>query len=914
MSLELIYTSAPRGLRPNTSGFCTVAATTGMPKHAFEKLEMLSGYEFCYNISDARADQNPVNFMHTLILIGGAGRHVLSRIAYSGADHTARTNKIAHHFLLEEPEMAAAGPAWMLSRLSAESFRRKWDEPAAELPQRSFADAPGGAQPADPAPAKAWQERTGDAGWAGELARAFREDKKVPAYVIYKPGTDLLPLFQESLALLPAEERWSVCFATYYTALPTGCRCHWRGVVAGSKAAGEAGRFPSAVVIDLTRAAGPAPENEFTAAARRGEAVAPLAKAPAARAARPEPRRRERAFEAAVAEAVAAAPAEAGRGGAPRPAGYPAGAAPAGWGQRSSRLRRLVIALGALAAILALANAWTFSGLMSAREDADGLRRKQTELQVELARARVKAEDAEESVRALRATIAELRGSKPGPEPPKPPVVRDPVPEPPKPPVVPRPGPKPPKPPKPTPPTPPAVTRLKLKPPMPRRDRKVRDFQRRPVAPTSVKRNQIVFDIGKADTFLDMPGVLTSSRAFTSERGRENMTIKCRSASGLSKKVLEYWIEDVGGAHRLMLEIPEDAGGAGDYTKTLESLVIEVVEEGNRVIYQCSRRQPPAPETIVLGFKPDGTPIVPARKSYSYLWASVLEIVDAEDELLKRRKDRAGTALPVLELDPPVQGFAKPVYTFEFDRPEQGPKWSIRVSTNATGEIVNEVKKRDQALADQNGKLAPLLQKRKELGAKKGQLAKVEQEMKIQEKLVTDVDKKTAALKDSAKKLRAQSTSLTASINKLVDQRDKIDTQLKKRNADKKKLQAEKTRPNGQIQKKTTERDKLDKALKAEQQQIKQAEAEKKRLLGLPELRRTLPADIQKLEKQIEKLPAQQQAVKKAGARLNEMTNIMKKLSAQAGLVKVIDPWDVPVATFELRFQPAGLKEILAKN
>ena len=31
MALELVYTSAARGLRAGTSGFCTVAMTKGMP-------------------------------------------------------------------------------------------------------------------------------------------------------------------------------------------------------------------------------------------------------------------------------------------------------------------------------------------------------------------------------------------------------------------------------------------------------------------------------------------------------------------------------------------------------------------------------------------------------------------------------------------------------------------------------------------------------------------------------------------------------------------------------------------------------------------------------------------------------------------------------------------------------------------
>ena len=44
MALELVYTSAERGLRPGTSGFCTVAMTRGLPPALVPRLEALGGY------------------------------------------------------------------------------------------------------------------------------------------------------------------------------------------------------------------------------------------------------------------------------------------------------------------------------------------------------------------------------------------------------------------------------------------------------------------------------------------------------------------------------------------------------------------------------------------------------------------------------------------------------------------------------------------------------------------------------------------------------------------------------------------------------------------------------------------------------------------------------------------------------
>ena len=268
MSEELIHTSAPRGLKPGSSGFCTVAVDGGMSKNLMMVLERLSAYEFFFSLSDPQANLNPVNYSHALITGGSQTFSVLSRVAFSGADYSGRTNKIAHHFLLSNAERLNGGPAWMVAEMAEkELFAKEWQNEPQELASRHLDQFLPGV-PGVPGPAENWERAAGDSGWAGALARAFRENRKVPAYVVYKPGMDILSLFEESLALLPPPERWQVCFSTYYTSLPPGVYYHWRAVLAGSAAAKEMSRFPNAVVVDLT---GPVPqpeENEYTQAAR----------------------------------------------------------------------------------------------------------------------------------------------------------------------------------------------------------------------------------------------------------------------------------------------------------------------------------------------------------------------------------------------------------------------------------------------------------------------------------------------------------------------------------------------------------------------------------------------------------------------------------------------------------------------
>src|SRR5665213_3458916 len=116
MSLELIYTSAPRGLRPGTSGFCTVAMTGRIPDPLVERLESLSGYRAVYPLGDPQAAQNPVVWAHWRVNVGDRPRSVLSRVAFAGADYSQRSNKFAHHIVVEPNEQPPAGPAWVLGQ------------------------------------------------------------------------------------------------------------------------------------------------------------------------------------------------------------------------------------------------------------------------------------------------------------------------------------------------------------------------------------------------------------------------------------------------------------------------------------------------------------------------------------------------------------------------------------------------------------------------------------------------------------------------------------------------------------------------------------------------------------------------------------------------------------------------------
>jgi hypothetical protein len=324
MSQELFYTSAPKGLQPGSRGFCTVAATRAMPAALVEKLEALSGYRPLFPPSDPKAGLNPITHAHHRVSVGGKTYHVLSRVCAAGLDYTERTNKFAHHVVLDGGELPAGGPAWLL--LQPGFMEAQWDGEV-----RTLAD--GRTPPrgnSAPAVCRAWQDATGDAGWAGVVAEAFLEDPNRPVYLVFEPGLDVLALAAEALALLPPRRRWEVTFSTYYTGTAQGIACAWRGVPRGSAEAKNAARLPNALLLQLGIPLGSAEGGALVEQARTGQA-SPAPAEPNGAADRQvqvastqaadyhRPRRPQPAVEAdPFAEALVAEP--AGRPGPPPPA------------------------------------------------------------------------------------------------------------------------------------------------------------------------------------------------------------------------------------------------------------------------------------------------------------------------------------------------------------------------------------------------------------------------------------------------------------------------------------------------------------------------------------------------------------------------------------------------------------------
>ncbi len=243
MGEELLYTSAPQGLKPGIVGFGTVQASMGMPTPLLQGLESLSAYRHPHPPGDSR---NPVAWSHLLLRIGGGSWTVVSRVADAGLDFTQRSNKLAHHLTLTASERPAGGPAWLVSQPGF--LQTRWNGVVEELTHRRA--IPRGEDL--PQVCKTWQSVTGDAGWAGVLAESFLVDPTQLACLRFDAGMPVLELLREAVALLPVERRWGVTFTTYATTLPQTATCLWRCLLNGSKEANDARRLVHALQWNLS--------------------------------------------------------------------------------------------------------------------------------------------------------------------------------------------------------------------------------------------------------------------------------------------------------------------------------------------------------------------------------------------------------------------------------------------------------------------------------------------------------------------------------------------------------------------------------------------------------------------------------------------------------------------------------------
>jgi hypothetical protein len=256
LTQEIIHTSAVRGLKQGSHGFCTVRSTFGMAHNLATLLEKLTAYNHAYKHLEKKVDDHPVNYVHYTTMLGGTRYHILGHVSNAPLDHTNRSNKLAHLVAFDESEIDpsnTAGPA--AEALAIENnhlWRRKWDphDQPSILRNDERITLPV-AELTDPASCETWKQVTGNAKWAAELVNRGG-DQPVPIIFSDSQKDHCLKLVAEALSLIPPQQRWDVTFSTYFSSsLPTKVKCRWQFLLDTTELGKKARRSLRVKAIDL---------------------------------------------------------------------------------------------------------------------------------------------------------------------------------------------------------------------------------------------------------------------------------------------------------------------------------------------------------------------------------------------------------------------------------------------------------------------------------------------------------------------------------------------------------------------------------------------------------------------------------------------------------------------------------------
>lgn len=221
MPLQLIFTSAPRGLVAGRSGYCTVARHRSIPDRLAQILE-----------SVGTPHQNPQGATYTFRIIeaSNANWFVLSRFVARGLDYSQRDNRLAHHLIFTAEEAAVLPPPAAIA-FRWNGWLAEWtQEPTwlTEDPRPLILDNAPALRPAS-----GWREFSG----TGAKAAWLVNEVGPATLCLTQPPEDkiLLRLLAESAALLD-QSSWYATFTT--NVIVTGSDgFHWAvGAVAGRPA------------------------------------------------------------------------------------------------------------------------------------------------------------------------------------------------------------------------------------------------------------------------------------------------------------------------------------------------------------------------------------------------------------------------------------------------------------------------------------------------------------------------------------------------------------------------------------------------------------------------------------------------------------------------------------------------------
>ncbi len=222
MPWQLVFTSAPAGLTPGRSGFCTVARDEDMRERLAVELERLSAFD------NAQLPEIGAVFFYRRLLLGSDSFYVLSRVCRAGMDYTQRANILAHHLVFSNSETAL-----LANKVTPAEVALNWPKWVSQWPGspryfelREKIQLPElyALRKTPILPARTWDKLTGNARNAAILTQARS---------LYLEGArlsveNILRLYAESAALLPTFQTWRTYWCThlYDTRTPVRWSAH----------------------------------------------------------------------------------------------------------------------------------------------------------------------------------------------------------------------------------------------------------------------------------------------------------------------------------------------------------------------------------------------------------------------------------------------------------------------------------------------------------------------------------------------------------------------------------------------------------------------------------------------------------------------------------------------------------------
>lgn len=250
MPLQLIFTSAPRGLTPGRSGFCTVARHQSIPERLTQILE---------SIGTPHESSHGATFSYRIIESGGQSWYVISRFVARGLDYSQRNNRLAHHLVFSADEITILPPPAAIA-LRWKGWIDEWKEGPTWLSESDESLTLESHPPLTPA--SGWRDFAGSGAKAAWLVGSAGAN----TVALRNPPDDarLLRLLAESAALL-GRGSWYATFTTN-TAITGPEGFHW-----------AVGTIPGRTEIDFNQAKQISPPTgDFARQAATGIGTTPL--------------------------------------------------------------------------------------------------------------------------------------------------------------------------------------------------------------------------------------------------------------------------------------------------------------------------------------------------------------------------------------------------------------------------------------------------------------------------------------------------------------------------------------------------------------------------------------------------------------------------------------------------------------